>query len=146
MITGLNISVKENPETGPVNRSRPYVLTFHGRESYLHANVSGRISTLETARMMWSEIATQCSRSGYKNVLLEKDLSEDLQIVEMYNLTKELDPLGLRMICVAIVDPSSDHFVLNEFAAVTASNRGFIHRFFTSVPDAALWLQSPSDW
>ena len=127
-------------KSGSVNRSRPVELVFRHHVGYLHAFMRGRNVNLDTARKVWEEIAVQCSENGYKKTLLEKDLAQDLQMGEIYYLSKELGTLGLRGVSVAVVDRKENHLESSRFAATTAYNRGFNHRAFAHVNEAEQWL------
>ena len=139
-VKGRITKVKKNYEDGTRKHMDPYEVTFHDRQGYLHVLLTGRTENLDAGRKVWEKIEDQCRKRGCKNVLLEKDLTEDMHVVDIYNLMRELDSPGARMICVAIVDRRNNRTELNEFAATVAGNRGFTHRFFTTIDEAEKWL------
>ena len=130
----------ENPESP--DSSKPYTLTFECRPQYLYAFVTGEKDSYEISKQYWQEIADECKKSGFKKVLIEEDIEENVSMTDMYQFCAEIPQLGFFGIRVAFVDRRQDQQQLNQFGETVATNRGLLSRVFNNFEDGEKWLLS----
>ena len=122
--------------------SKLYKLSFEHRPQYLYAFVEGEKDSYEISKQYWQEIAVECNEHGFKKVLIEEDIKENVSMSEMYRLTSELPQLGFLGIRIAFVDRQIEQQLLNQFGETVALNRGILGGIFPNFAAAEKWLLS----
>ena len=122
--------------------AKSYTLEFEQRPEYLYVYVRGEKDSLEISLQYWKEVADECRRAGYKKVLIEEDIKEEVSTIEMYQFTSEIPNIGFSGIRVAFVDRHLDQQELNKFGELVATNRGVNGKIFNSSEEAEEWLLS----
>lgn len=122
--------------------SKPYTLVFEYRPEYLYAFVTGEKDSYEISKQYWQEIAAECKKAGFKKVLIEEDIEQNVSMSDMYQFCAEIPNLGFFGIRVAFVDRFEDQQQLNQFGETVATNRGLLSRVFNNFEDGEKWLLS----
>jgi hypothetical protein len=122
--------------------SKQYKLVFEYRPEYLYAFVTGEKDSYEISKQYWQEIAGECKNAGYKRVLIEEDIEQNVSMSDMYQFCAEIPNLGFFGIRVAFVDRKQDQQQLNQFGETVATNRGLLSRVFNNFEDGEKWLLS----
>ena len=122
--------------------SVPYTLVFEYRPEYLYAFVTGEKDSYEISKRYWQEIADECKKAGFKKVLIEEDIAENVSMSDMYQFCAEIPQLGFFGIRVAFVDRKQDQQQLNQFGETVATNRGLLSRVFNNFEAGEKWLLS----
>ena len=133
----MEIDAPETPDS-----AKPFTLTFEYRPEYLYAFVTGEKDSYEISKRYWQEIAAECQKTGFKKVLIEEDIEENVSMSDMYRFCAEIPNLGFFGIRVAFVDRHHDQQQLNQFGETVATNRGLLSRVFNNFEDGERWLLS----
>ena len=133
----MEIDAPESPAS-----SKPYALVFEYRPEYLYAFVTGEKDSYEISKRYWQEIADECKKAGFKKVLIEEDIAENVSMSDMYQFCAEIPQLGFFGVRVAFVDRKQDQQQLNQFGETVATNRGLLSRVFNNFQDGEKWLLS----
>ena len=127
------MSIKEENE-------KSYQINFEHRPQYLYVYVSGEHDSYEISHRYWLEVAGECNRTGYRKVLIDEDIEEDISMAEMFQLATALPQIGFQGVHVAFYDRFAEHADLNQFGELVATNRGLLARVFNNLEEAEKWL------
>lgn len=120
--------------------AKPFQIAFEHRPQYLYVYVSGEHDSYEISRQYWLEVAAECSKTGYKKVLIDEDIKEIVSVSEMFQLASEIPQMGFQGVRVAFFDRFAEHEDLNQFGELVATNRGLLVRVFNNFEEAENWL------
>ena len=117
----------------------PFELTFEKRPNYLFARVNADTISGDVALQYLSDIANECSQSGYDKVLIVRDIPAMLDTGTLFFTTGEfLEMIGPTQ--VAFVNPHSSIQQSMDFAIMIGTNRGANYRLFEDEAEAEKWL------
>ncbi|RMG05356.1 MAG: hypothetical protein D6735_05495, partial [Acidobacteria bacterium] len=63
-----------------------YDIQFEYHHNYLHARVTGEKDSAEISILFWKEIAAECKKHGYKKVLVEENIKNNVSESDMYEI------------------------------------------------------------
>ena len=130
-------------QTGNDEENDPkYTIAFDDHPTYLHAQVHGEEYSYEVLVSFLKEIADEAHARGYKQVLIEKNVSAGATKEDAYRASSDLPELGFTDIRMAYVDRFLDQGEVNEFGRDVAVHKGIDARWFTDQAMAARWLNS----
>lgn len=119
---------------------RKYTLVFEEYPDYLFALVHSEEYGYEILTGFLKEIADRCKELGYKQVLIEENISASTSKEDAYRVACEMPELGYAGIRVAYVDRFSEQDEINEFGKDVAIDNGIDVRIFKDQADAHEWL------
>ncbi len=115
-------------------------ITYEDRNGYLYAFFSGKREGLEDAKRYWQAAAEECSRRGYKRLLVEQYFTTPLSRIDTFYLAEYITHLPARNLKVAFVDRDLDQKDINQFAETVVVNRGGVGKVFSNFVDAEVYL------
>ncbi len=118
-----------------------YDVQFEYHHEYLHARVTGEKDSAEISISFWKEIVAECKKYGYKKLLVEESIKDNIPEDDMYELISELTEL-LQGIKCAFYDHQMRHFSTNKLGEILGLNRGVIGGVFDDIETAKQWLLS----
>lgn len=118
-----------------------YILSFEDRTDHLFARVTARFDSLGLALAYWSEIARECRRRGYDQVLVVRNVRVSASRADTFQIAGALRDLGYGRMRVAYVDQSPDGHASAAFGESIALQRGVEAQSFPSVERAQAWLR-----
>jgi len=121
---------------------RKYTIVYEDYPTYLHALVHGEEYGYEVLVSFLKEIADQVHARGYKQVLIEENISKGATKEDAYRVASELPELGFAGIRMAYVDRFLDQEEVNEFGRDVAVHNGIEVRLFDDQRTADRWLTS----
>jgi hypothetical protein len=124
-----------------VEGANPFVLAFEHRGDFLHVLLTGKLRTLDHARESLYRITFRCMQEGHDQVVLEKDLTEDISVEEMNTLVGDFVSLQLTNIKFAIVDRNKKRWEANVRVEAAAVNAGARLGLFSNLEEAEDWLR-----
>ena len=121
--------------------TKSYQLDFEERPGYLFARVTSDHLTRDDAHDYLREIAEKCNASGYRRVLIERDVPTILPASDLFFTTNEFVKVmqGAR---IAIVSPHVTNHQALEFVTMVGNNRGASFELHGSFEAAEKWLLS----
>lgn len=119
---------------------RKYTIVFESYPNYLFALVHGEEYGYEVLCGFLKEIADEVRSRGYKQVLIEENISAAATEEDIYRAAIELPELGYAGIRMAYVDRFMDQREINEFGRKVAIDNGIDVRQFGDISHAAAWL------
>ena len=117
-----------------------YSIQFEEKNGYLHVFISGERDSIEIAYDYWNKIREKVSGLNCSRLLVEEDFPNQISVIDMYDLAKQLAEMFKGNIKIAHVDRNISDLELNKFAETVIGNRGITGRVFNSVADAVKWL------
>jgi len=120
--------------------SKPYTINFEDHLTYLYALVHSDKYGYEILAQFLREIADECKKRKFKQVLIEENISATTSITDVFRIASELSQFGFSRIRMAYVDRFSEQKDINEFGRMVAVNRGVNVAVFDSVDEADKWL------
>lgn len=134
-------AVKEDPS------GRKYTIVYESYPNYLYALVHGENYGYDVLCGFLEEIADEVAARGYKQVLIEENISAAATEEDVYRVACELPELGYAGIRMAYVDRFTDQREINEFGRKVAVDNGIDVRQFADISHAAAWLsgEGPAD-
>jgi hypothetical protein len=119
-----------------------YDIRFEDRDGYFYAFISGNSDSLAVSRKYWQRVVDECSRRGYKCLLVEEEFPNQLSKAEMHTLVVAIKGMLTKPLKIAFVDRKTEHTDLNLFGETVAVNRGISGRVFPEIATAEEWLKS----
>ena len=120
--------------------SRKYTIVFEDHPGYLYALVHGEEYDYEVLSGFLREIASEVKARGFKQVLIEENISASASEEDIYRAAVDLPEFGYAGIRMAYVDRFADQREINEFGRKVAIDNGIDVRQFTDMSHAAAWL------
>ncbi len=117
-----------------------YEVTYEEKPEYLYAFTSSPHDDLNEALSVWMSIAKECKNRGYRKLLIEEDVGDQLSIIDMYEFASKLSEIGFRGIKLAFVDRQAEDYEDNMFGEIVATNRGLLGKIFIDISEAEKWL------
>lgn len=121
---------------------RQYTIVYENYPTYLHALVHGEKYGYEVLTSFLKEIADEVHARGFKQVLIEENISTGATKEDAYRVASELPELGFAGIRMAYVDRFLDQEEVNEFGRDVAVHNGIVVRLFDDQRTADRWLTS----
>lgn len=118
-----------------------YDVQFEYHHEYLHARVTSEKDSAEISISFWKEIAAECKKHGYKKVLVEENIKNNVSESDMYEIIPVFTEL-FQSVIIAFYDHQINHYDLNKFGETLVLNRGVIGRVFDDIEKARQWLLS----
>jgi hypothetical protein len=125
-----------------LKKSDLYTLNFEYRQDYLYAFVGEGKDSLAVSKEFWLRVLTESKKQQYYKVLVEEDLDGKISLPELYDLAVWLTKLQFENVLIAFFDRRTDHWELNKFGELIATNRGFRITVFENINMAEKWLLS----
>lgn len=133
---GFGRQAVENPS------DRKYTIVYESYPTYLYALVHGEEYGYEVLSEFLKEIADECRARGFKQILIEENISAGATKEDAYRVGSEMPELGYAGIRVAYVDRFLDQEEVNEFGRDVAVHNGIEVRLFDDQETADRWLTS----
>ncbi|MEQ1763285.1 MAG: hypothetical protein ABL984_09090 [Pyrinomonadaceae bacterium] len=121
---------------------RKYTIVYEDYPTYLYALVHGDAYGYEVLIAFLKEIADEVHARGFKQVLIEENISSGATKEDAYRVASELPELGYAGIRMAYVDRFMDQEEVNEFGRDVAVHNGIEVRLFDDQAMADRWLNS----
>ena len=121
---------------------RKYTIVFESYPTYLYALVHGEDYGYEVLCSFLRDISDEAKARGYKQVLIEENISAGATKDVAYRVATELAELGFTGIRMAYVDRFLDQEEVNEYGRDVAVNKGIDVRLFSDQNMADRWLTS----
>ncbi|HTK38936.1 MAG TPA: hypothetical protein VL325_10625 [Pyrinomonadaceae bacterium] len=119
---------------------KPYTIVFQDCPTYLYALVHGDKYGYEVLAAFLREIAAECEKRNFRNVLIEENISATTSEDDVIRTASELPQFGFANIRMAYIDRFTDQRELNEFGRQIAVKSGVDVRIFNTFGDADDWL------
>lgn len=119
-----------------------YTIVYENYPTYLYALVHGDEYGYEVLTGFLKEIADEVKARGFKQVLIEENISVGATKEDAYRVASELPELGFAGIRMAYVDRFIDQEEVNEFGRDVAVHNGIDVRLFSDQAMADRWLKS----
>jgi hypothetical protein len=119
---------------------KPYTIVFQDCPTYLYALVHGDKYGYDVLAAFLREIAEECKKRNFRNVLIEENNSATTSEDDVIRTATELPRLGFANIRMAYIDRFTDQSDLNEFGRQIAVKSGVDVRIFNTFGDADSWL------
>lgn len=119
---------------------KPYTIVFEDYPEYLYALVHGDQYGYEVLSGFLKDIADECKRRNFRQVLIEENISATASKEDVYRVASELPELGFAGIRMAYVDRFADQKEINEFGHDVAVDNGIDVRIFATQAEADAWL------
>ncbi|HUG03930.1 MAG TPA: hypothetical protein VML92_05850 [Steroidobacteraceae bacterium] len=121
-----------------------YEMTVTEKPGYLHVVLTGQ-NTLENVELYLKQLTRESATRGFTRVLIEEKLTgRRLETWDVYQIASQGSIGGSGQYeALAYVDHNA-HGDLMRFAETVANNRGIPLNVFTTVQEAAAWLQNKS--
>lgn len=119
---------------------KPYTITFEEYPKYLYALVHGEEYGYEVLAAFLREIADECKKRDFTQVLIEENISGTASETDVFRIASELPELGFAEIRMAYIDRFANQNELNEFGRQVAVKSGVDVRIFNSQDEADKWL------
>jgi len=119
---------------------KPYTIVFQNCPTYLYALVHGDKYGYEVLAAFLREIAAECEKRNFSNVLIEENISATTSEDDVIRTAGELPQFGFANIRMAYIDRFTDQRELNEFGRQIAVKSGVDVRIFNTFGDADDWL------
>lgn len=119
---------------------RKYTIVYENYPTYLYALVHGEAYGYEILSAFLKEIADECRARGFKQILIEENISAIATKEDAYRVASEMPELGYAGIRVAYVDRFLDQEEVNEFGRDVAVHNGIDVRLFSDQEMADRWL------
>ena len=121
---------------------RKYTIVYEDYPTYLHALVHGDAYGYEVLTSFLKEIADEVHARGFKQVLIEENISAGTTKEDAYRVASEMPELGFAGIRIAYVDRFLEQEEVNEFGRDVAVHNGIEVRLFDDQSMADRWLNS----
>lgn len=121
---------------------RQFTIVYENYPTYLYALVHGEVYGYEILSTFLKEIADEVKARGFKQVLIEENISAGATKEDAYRVGSELPELGFAGIRMAYVDRFLDQEEVNEFGRDVAVHNGIDVRLFSDQEMADRWLTS----
>jgi len=121
---------------------RKYTIVFEDYPTYLYALVHGEEYGYDVLCGFLREIADEVRSRGFKQVLIEENISAGATKEVAYRVASELPDLGFTGIRMAYVDRFIDQEEVNEYGRDIAVYNGIDVRLFSDQKMANRWLTS----
>lgn len=121
---------------------RKFTIVYENYPTYLYALVHGEAYGYEVLTAFLKEIADEVHARGFKQVLIEENISAGATKEDAYRVGSELPELGFAGIRMAYVDRFLDQEEVNEFGRDVAVHNGIDVRLFSDQAVADRWLTS----
>ena len=123
----------------------PYTIVFEDYPNYLYALVHGEQYGYDVLAGFLREIADECIKRGFSQVLIEENISATASKDDVFRIATELPKLGFSEIRLAYIDRFSEQKEINEYGREVAEDRGVDVRIFTNLEEANRWLSGSSE-
>jgi hypothetical protein len=118
----------------------PFTIVFEDCPNYLYALVHGEKYGYEVLAGFLREIADECKKRKFSQVLIEENISATTSEEDVFRIASELPQLGFADIRMAYIDRFTEQEDLNEYGREIAEDRGVDVRIFNSFEEADKWL------
>ncbi len=118
----------------------PYTIVFEDYPNFLYALVHGEQYGYEVLSGFLREIAQECKKRGFSQVLIEENISATASQEDVFRIASELPDLGFSDIRMAYIDRFLDQKELNEFGQEVAVDHGVDVQIFKDIESANEWL------
>jgi hypothetical protein len=122
--------------------AKQYTVVFENYPSYLYALVHGEQYGYDVLSGFLREIAEECKRRGFVQVLIEENISATASREDVFRIASELPDLGFSDIRMAYIDRFLEQKELNEFGQDVAVDHGVDVQIFRDLESANEWLSS----
>jgi hypothetical protein len=122
--------------------AKPYTIVFEDYPDYLYALVHGEQYGYEVLSGFLREIADECKRRGFDQVLIEENISATASQEDVFRIASELPEFGFADIRMAYIDRFLEQKELNEFGQDVAVDHGVDVQIFKDLESANKWLSS----
>jgi hypothetical protein len=119
---------------------KPYTIIFQDCPTYLYALVHGDKYGYEVLAAFLTEIADECKKRNFHQVLIEENISATTSEADVFRTASELPQFGFTNTRMAYIDRFTDQSTLNEFGRQIAVRSGIDVRIFNTFGDADEWL------
>ena len=119
---------------------KPYTIVFEDYPEYLYTLVHGDQYGYEVLSGFLKDIADECKRRNFRQVLIEENISATASKEDVYRVASELPELGFAGIRMAYVDRFADQKEITEFGHDVAVDTGIDVRIFATQAEADAWL------
>ena len=119
---------------------KPYTIVFDDYPDYLYALVHGDQYGYEVLSGFLRDIADECKRRNFRQVLIEENISATANKEDVYRTASELPEFGFAGIRMAYIDRFTEQKELNEFGHDVAVDNGIDVQIFASQAEADAWL------
>jgi hypothetical protein len=123
----------------------PYRIVYEDYPNYLYALVHSEQYGYDVLAGFLREIAEQCKARGYKQVVIEENISATASNDDIVRIATELPQLGFADIRMAYIDRFTDQSEMNEMGKKVAMDHGVDVRLFADQAAADRWLASPAE-
>ena len=120
----------------------PYRIVFEDYPNYLYALVHSEQYGYDVLAGFLSEIAAECKRRGFSQVVIEENISATASDDDVVRIASELPELGFSNIRMAYIDRFADQQEMNEMGKEVALDHGIDVRIFANQRDAESWLST----
>lgn len=120
--------------------ARPYTIVFEDYPTYLYALVHGEKYGYEVLAGFLREIAVECRKRNFRQVLIEENISATASKDDVFRIASELPDLGFSDIRMAYIDRFHEQQDLNEFGQDVAVDHGVDVEIFADQTAADKWL------
>ncbi|HEV8590881.1 MAG TPA: hypothetical protein VGQ55_02180 [Pyrinomonadaceae bacterium] len=120
----------------------PYRIVFEEYPNYLYALVHSEQYGYEVLTRFLREIADECKKRGFRQVVIEENISATASEEDVVRIASELPQLGFSDIRMAYIDRFLDQKGINEMGQDVAVHHGIDVRIFTNQLDAERWLST----
>jgi hypothetical protein len=117
-----------------------YRIVFEEYPNYLYALVHGEQYGYEVLSGFLREIADECKKRGFKQVVIEENISATASNEDVVRIASELPELGFSDIRMAYIDRFLDQKEMNEMGQDVAVHHGVDVQIFANQLDAERWL------
>ncbi len=115
-------------------------ISYEDRNGYFYAFFSGKRNGLEDAKRYWRTAIEECSRRGFKRLLIEQFFPVPLSRIDTFYLAEAVARMPIRNLKIAFVDRDIEQNGMNVFGETVAVNRGGVGKVFTNFVDAEAYL------
>jgi hypothetical protein len=121
-----------------MNTEKPYKIEIEDRGEYLYVLVGGDKLTADVSAAYWREIAGICFDLKKDKILIEKDFTETVSLLEMVQMGTYLGQLLVNK-KIAFIDRYGNDDI-NELGKKIARNRNVKLQTFKNISDAEKWI------
>ena len=120
--------------------AKPYTIVFEDYPNYLYALVHGEKYGYEVLSGFLREIADECKKRNFKQVLIEENISATASQEDVFRIASELPEFGFSDIRMAYIDRFLEQKDMNEFGQDVAVDHGVDVQIFGDMESANNWL------
>ncbi|MEP6787327.1 MAG: hypothetical protein ABJB40_02770 [Acidobacteriota bacterium] len=123
-----------------MENDRPFTIVFEDYPKYLYALVHGERYGYDVLAHFLKEIADECKKRGFDQVLIEENISATASEEDVFRIASTLPELGFADIRMAYIDRFAEQKDINEFGQEVAEKQGVDVKIFSNMEDADRWL------